>query len=90
MSYSLIQRNENDYLQIESLKIRFLNENFSTDVHGKSLSLLTNGLVNRAMNADWRCILKEIEHELETYGAKLIWKIVEIIVDKIAFQHFFN
>lgn len=90
MAYNVIQRNENDYLQVESLKIKFLNENFSTDLHSKSLSLLTNGFINRAMNADWRCLMKEIELELEIAGANLFRSIVELIVDKIAIHHFFD
>lgn len=87
--HSVTQRNEKDYLQVESLRIKFLNEHFSTTLHSKSLSLLTNDLVNRAMNADWRRLMKEIELDLENYGANLIRSIVELIVDKIAFQHFF-
>lgn len=89
MTHNVIQRNEKDYLQVESLKIKFLNENLMMDLHSKSLSLLTNGLVDRAMNADWRCVMKEIERDFEIFGAKLIRSIVELIVDQVAFQHIF-
>lgn len=90
MVHDVIRRNEKHYLEVKSLEIKFLNEHFSTDLYSKKLSPLTNDLVNRVLNADWRCLIKELQTDMENYAACLIRSIVELIVDKISIQDFFQ
>lgn len=80
-----IQRNGKNFIQVKSVKVKILYENFVTVVYSKSLSRFTNGLLNYALNNYFLFV-----PDFENYVAFILSSILELIVEKIAIEDIFE
>lgn len=86
MDCDIIQRNGKDYVKVKSVQLHLKVSNFSMDFKSKSIHPTINNIANKVINANWKILKAEIDHDLERYIGDVIKSIIVPITDKISIQ----
>lgn len=86
MDCDIIQKDGKEYVKVKTVHLHLKVTNFSMDFKSKSLHPTINNIANKVINANWKLLKAEIDHDLEKYIGDVIKSIIVPITDKIAIQ----
>lgn len=90
MINDVIQKNGKAHLAVKTMSAKFDIGHLSTDLQSKELNPIILGLVNKAVNTQWRNFYGNIQSEIEDFICKMFQNIIGSVHAQMAIEDYFQ